>query len=125
MRKLIRESRECDHPFKHFVVNASRDVFNFVKKAATFVKETLQVAAKKVVKFIKGVWDHIETVAILVLATFGLAVLIGELPFLLTLPIWIEAPMVAPVIAIILMKLLTWFSQWRYIHQHPPLKLVA
>lgn len=99
---------------------------DFIKKIATFVKETVVIAFKKVVKFVKGVYDHIETVAIIVLATFGLANLLGELPFMITLPMWVETPMVAPILAILIIKILMWISQKRFDHRNQPiLALVA
>jgi hypothetical protein len=90
---------------------------DFIKRAARFVKETIVVAYKKVKVFLRGVWNHIETVAVLVLATYGLATLIGELPFLITLPMWVETPFVAPVLAVIGIKILLRISERRMIRR--------
>lgn len=98
----------------------------FLCKAVIFVKEVIVIAAKKVLRFVKGVYDHIETVAILVLATFGLANLLGELPFMITLPVWVETPFVAPVLAVLIVKMLMLVSQKRFDKHHAPqLKLAG
>jgi len=85
----------------------------FIKKAIAFVKEIVEVVVHKVVDFFKGVYHHFETVVILVLATFGLANLIGELPFMFTLPMWVESAFLAPVLAVIIIKSLIKLSEWR------------
>lgn len=67
---------------------------------ATFIKNTTVFAKNKIVEFVKGFYNHIESIGILVLSSFGVSALIGELPFFLTLPWWIETAMVIPVLSV-------------------------
>lgn len=69
-------------------------------KIKTFCTETITTAKNKVVSFIKGFYHHAESVAILTLSSLGLSALLGELPFWLALPWWVEAPMVIPVLSV-------------------------
>jgi len=74
-------------------------IFN---KSLSFVKNVAVFAKKKVVNFATGFYNHAESIAILTLSSFGLSALIGEIPFWLTLPWWIEATMVIPVISVLI-----------------------
>lgn len=88
-------------------------VAEVAKATVTFVKEAVTVAYAKVKAFAIGVYQHFETIVILVLAVFGLANLIGELPFLFSLPMWVESTMFAPVAAVLIIKGLLKLSEWR------------
>lgn len=78
-----------------------------------FFIDTTDVVHEHVLSFCKGFIDHIETTGILFLATIGLDALLGELPFIFNLPLWIEAAFVIPVIAVLLILLLLYVSQHR------------
>lgn len=88
-------------------------MFTFLKKIFNFVYEATVVVVKKVKDFFKSVCRHIETITILVLATFGLSNLLGELPFYISLPVWVELPLVAPVVAVLLIKILLKINEER------------
>jgi uncharacterized membrane protein YhdT len=75
-------------------------------------------------RFIRKVWDKAksfvaslyhewESVTILLLATTGLSHIISELPFLISLPLWIESTMVAPVLAVAIVWGLVEIIEWR------------
>lgn len=82
-------------------------------KILTFVKDVYKAAKKKIVDFVKGFYRNVESVGVLTLAAFGASALIGELPFLLTLPWWVEATMVVPVAAVLLVLLLITIGEKR------------
>lgn len=82
-------------------------------KVLSFIKDVFTVAKNKVVNFVKGFYNNIESVGVLTLAAFGASALIGELPFFLALPWWIEAAMVVPVVAVVLVLLLITIGEKR------------
>lgn len=65
-----------------------------------FIKDVAVTVKTKTIEFFKGLYQHAESITILTLSSFGLSALIGELPFWLTLPWWVEAPLVIPVVAV-------------------------
>lgn len=67
-----------------------------------FFKRAVKAAKNKIVDFFKGVYHHTEAIAVLVFASFGLTHLLGELPFVFTLPMWVEASLFFPVVSILL-----------------------
>jgi hypothetical protein len=71
------------------------------KTAIQFAEEVVVAARDKILGFFKGMWQHIESVIILTLSSFGLSALLGELPFWLTLPWWVEAAMVIPLFSVV------------------------
>lgn len=84
-----------------------------LKKIAKFCVQAFAAAKNTVKNFFIGCYRHTETIAILVLASLGANALIGELPFLMTLPMWIESPMVIPVLAVLAISLLVKSAEWR------------
>lgn len=87
---------------------------NRIRKIGSFVARVAKVAYRKVVNFAKGLYHHAESIVILTLAALGLNALLGELPFYFILPMWVEATMVIPVLAVILVSLLTKSAEWRH-----------
>lgn len=71
-------------------------------RVKSFTKQVVITAKNKIVDFAVGFYRHIESVAVLTLASLGASALIGELPFWVTLPWWIEGPMVVPVLSVLL-----------------------
>jgi hypothetical protein len=86
---------------------------SFLKKSLKFIRDVVVVAATKVKNFFVGVYQHAESITVLTLASMGLSALIGELPFWLTLPMWIEAPLVIPFISVTIIWLIMKFAEWR------------
>jgi uncharacterized membrane protein YhdT len=78
----------------------------FIKKVAKFVKDCAIAAKNKVVGFFKGVYHNAYATTILVLATLGVNAMIGQLPFMFALPLWVEATMVIPLISVFVVWLL-------------------
>lgn len=80
------------------------------KKNWDNIKKQAEELVKVVIKEAKGIWkdviDNWEAATILSLATIGLTFLIGELPNFTWVPAFIEAPMVIPVISVLIIMLL-------------------
>lgn len=93
------------------------------KKIRKFVTDVVKAAKNKIVWFFKGVYHHAEAITILTLAAFGLNVLVGELPFIFMLPMWIEAPLVIPTLAVVAVSLIVKLMEWRAIRRNNKLVL--
>jgi hypothetical protein len=78
-----------------------------------FTHQVVTVAKNKVVNFFKGFYQNIESVGVLTLSAFGLSALLGELPFWVTLPWWIEGAMVIPVLSVMIILLLITIGEKR------------
>jgi len=85
----------------------------YLKKAKDFVIRVVVLSTKKVIDFVKGCFRHAEAITILVLSSLGVNALLSEIPFYLTLPMWVEITMVIPVISVILIMILTRSATWR------------
>jgi len=81
-----------------------------------FLQRALRSALFTVVGFIRDLFNNLESVIILALASVGACVFINELPFWIALPIWIEAPMAIGIISIMLISTLIIISDWRGRH---------
>ncbi len=88
-----------------------------VHRVLHFVIDVLKVIHREIEDFIKNVRDHLETIILMVLAVFGLSALIGELPFLYMLPMWIEAAFVTPVLAVIIVACIVRLAEWRAVRR--------
>lgn len=97
----------------------------FIKKVAKFVKDCAIAAKNKVVGFFKGVYHNAYATTVLVLATLGVNSLIGQLPFMYTLPLWIEATMVIPLISVGVVWLLVKAMEYTNERRETKLQLVA
>lgn len=75
-------------------------------KIKKFCKDVYVSAKNAVISFFKGVYHHAESITILTLSSFGLSALLGEVPFWVALPWWIEAAMVIPLISVGIITLL-------------------
>lgn len=71
-------------------------------KCKKFTQDVASTVKDRSIEFVKGFYNHIESIAILTLSAFGISALLGEIPFWIMLPMWIEAAMVIPVIAVLL-----------------------
>lgn len=91
---------------KDSVINKNIIKDKWYHKVTRFAIDTLKNAKTKVIDFFKGFYNNFESVGILTLSSFGISALLGELPFWLTLPMWIEAPMVIPFISVCIVWLL-------------------
>ena len=88
-----------------------------LRKAARFVKEILMSAMRYIRDWMKGIFTHTEAIVLLVLAGIGISALIGELPFLVGMPMWIESQMVIPAIATFIVTALVLISSKRSQHR--------
>ena len=85
----------------------------FIKKVAKFIKDVAVAAKNRVVSFVKGLYHHTEGIVIVLLATLGVNVIYSQAPFLYTLPLWVEATMVIPVLSVFTVFLLIKAMEWR------------
>ncbi len=88
-----------------------------VEKPHNFFVDIVIGVKDKIVDFVKGCVNHVGSIAVLAGAVTGFCYLIGELPFLALLPTWVEAPMVAPVLAAIIVWGLCKLILWQSHHQ--------
>lgn len=79
----------------------------------SFIEDIYVSARNTVVSFLRDMYTHAESVVILVFASLGVNAYLSELPYFFTLPIWIEAQMVVPVIAVIIILTLLLIAAWR------------
>jgi hypothetical protein len=105
-----RDMFSFDAIIKTFQIPEAETKFQRFKK---FIKDVAIAAKNKIVNFVKGFYEHAESVAVLTLASLGAAALIGELPFWVTLPWWIEGPMVIPVLSVLLIVGLINLGEYR------------
>lgn len=87
----------------------------FLAKCANFVKRAINKVVETVQKWVIGVYEHAEAITVSVLAGYGAHALLATVPFLaaITLPVWIEAAMVLPVLATVLVGVLLWSAAKR------------
>lgn len=84
-----------------------------VGKATIWTWNMTVAAEDAVINWIKDLWNHAETVVILLGAGVGFAHLIGELAFYMALPAWIEITAVTGVIATLIVLILLKMADWR------------
>lgn len=97
-------------------VTVTREVIekkSIFSRMAKFVKTVVVVATRRVVRFFVGCWQHAESIVLLLLASYGINALLSLLPFMITLPLWVEFTMVIPFIAVCIVLLLTKSAEWR------------
>ncbi|MCK9429379.1 MAG: hypothetical protein M0R17_05205 [Candidatus Omnitrophica bacterium] len=78
-----------------------------------FIKRLFKQVISKIVDIFKDLFNNFESVIILTLSGIGLTTLLVQVPFMITLPLWIEASMVIPVIAVLIITFLVTIMQWR------------
>ena len=70
----------------------------------TKIRNFIKKAVKAAISFLKDtavdVANHTETAISMVVESIGWTVVIGSLPFIIALPMWVEATMVVPVLAV-------------------------
>ena len=65
-----------------------------------FLKKILISAFKTFTNFVKSLYNNAAGVCLLAGSAIGFTKLATELPFIVSMPLWIEATMVAPIIGI-------------------------
>lgn len=95
--------------------NSSEEVSSpsFTEKVANFFTTVVEFAYKRVKGFFVSIYQNFESIIVLTLSAIGLTALLSELPFIWTLPMWIEATMVIPVCAVIIITVLMKIGEWR------------
>lgn len=83
------------------------------EKSKSFIHEMWTGFRNAVVNFVRDVYQHTEAVIILILSSLGLNALLGELPFYMSLPMWIEATMVIPIASVLIISGLLWSATTR------------
>lgn len=85
-----------------------------IRKMKRFILRVAKVAMMKVWRFVVGVYNHAEAIAVLVLASLGLNALLGEIPFYYMLPMWVEATMIIPVLSVLIISFIIKIAEWRH-----------
>ncbi len=83
------------------------------QRIKNFVKTVVVAAKNKVVKFVKDVYHHWPMATVMVLASIGLSNMLGQLPFWITLPMWVEAALVIPVLSCLIVLALSKVAEWQ------------
>jgi hypothetical protein len=86
------------------------EIFDKIKN---FTVEALLTIKNEAIAFAKGCYEHIESISLLTLSSIGATMLLAEIPFYLSLPLWVEASMVAPVLGILLVIGLVRLAEYR------------
>lgn len=84
-----------------------------ITKSWSFTKDVCRGAARKVKSFVRGMYDHAEATTILILSSLGVTAILSEIPFYWALPIWIEAPMVIPILSVAIISVMVWNANRR------------
>lgn len=106
---------------KRFMAALVERVRNFkpkppsVQGAKRFVVKVAKAAYTAIFDYLKGVWQHWETIVIIILAGVGLTALICEIPWVMTIaiPTWVIAEYIIPVFAAAVIWLLIDLAKWR------------
>lgn len=77
------------------------------------VKNLIKNIVKIIFNTIKDIISNIESVIILSFAAIGLTTILVELPFHYALPAFIDAPMVIPVLSVLIITSLIISMTWR------------
>lgn len=84
-----------------------------LRKICSFIKNVAISAFKVMKDFVTETVSNAEAVTILVFSSIGLTSVLTELPFHITVPMWIEAPLIIPFISTLTIFLLVLCIQWR------------
>jgi hypothetical protein len=86
-----------------------------IQGAKRFVVKVAKAAYTAVFDYLKGIWQHWETIVIIILAGVGLTALICEIPWVMTIaiPTWVIAEYIIPVFAAAVIWLLIDLAKWR------------
>lgn len=110
--------------FQQRVVKISKNPFAYPltgitmrRRIAAFVVKVCKIAGIKIKNFVIGFWQNLETIIVITLSAIGLTALLSQLPFIWTLPLWIEATMVIPVISVIIISILLRIGEWRTVRR--------
>ena len=86
-------------------------MLRFMKSIFSGIKDTIITTVKDII-------FNIEAVVILCLASVGITFLLSELPFIISVPLFIESiiviPMVLPFISIMIITGLVFLMNWRF-----------
>jgi hypothetical protein len=75
-----------------------------MKTILKFIGDIFHGIWKTIKGIVKGLVQNTEGVVILVAASIGFTTIISNLPFAMSLPMWIEASMVAPVLGVLMVS---------------------
>lgn len=78
-----------------------------------FVKRVFKAIWTTIKNAIVDLFNNFESVIILSASAVGVSAILQQLPFHYTLPIWVDAPMFIPVIAVLFILLLVSIYSWR------------
>lgn len=82
-----------------------------------FIKKLFKAVVKTITSWFKETVNNAEATVILITASLGLTAIISELPFIIALPLWMEATMVAPILSILTILFLIQIIKFRASHE--------
>ena len=82
-----------------------------------FIKSVIKGIKEAIVETVKSIVYNFEAVIILTLSSIGITFLLSELPFMISIPLWIEllisTQMIIPVLSVLLITGLVMLMNWR------------
>ena len=82
-----------------------------------FIKSVIKGIKDAVIETAKSIVYNFEAVIILTLSSIGLTFLLSELPFMISIPLWIElavtTQMILPVLSVLIITGLVMLMNWR------------
>lgn len=85
----------------------------FFNKAWQFIKDVFWTTVYTVNNTALDMWQNLETVILLLFASYGILCVFSTIPFFMFLPIWIESSFVATILSILGVSLLVQIAKWR------------
>jgi hypothetical protein len=78
-----------------------------------FIKNIIKSTISTIKDFIVDIFKNAESVVILSLGAVGCTSILTEIPFHYALPLWIETPLIIPVISVFIVYGLASLMNWR------------
>ena len=78
-----------------------------------FVKDVVIATKDHIINFVKGFYHHFESVTLLTFSALGVSALLAEIPFYVTLPMWIESTLFIPILSIVFVLLIVKLAEYR------------
>jgi len=85
----------------------------FLKRISRFISKVIASTFKNIIKTVKDLIVNIDSIALLTIAAIGMTKILSDLPFSYSLPLWIETPLVIPIISVFTIYILTQIITWR------------
>lgn len=95
------------------VVKKQNPVARAGKAVSRFVTGFINAFTRKCVDVVVGTYRNFEAIVLLTLAALGATSILSMMPFYFTMPLWIEGPMVIPVLAVMVVSMFLALMDYR------------